>query len=158
MPDCAMSASRPRVLRETVLPPVLGPLMMSCRVSGGRTTVSGTGVLAASLLSSVRGAHAKFQERMTGGGEGELLREDRADAVEVDWRSGRGRSGIRPRRGCGAEVDRVGVLAERAGHGDENAMNLGLLFIEETDQLVVLLDGVEGFDEDGLRRRRTSRE
>ena len=29
MPDCAESAARPTVLSETVLPPVLGPLMTS---------------------------------------------------------------------------------------------------------------------------------
>jgi len=44
-----MIERRPRVLRDTVLPPVLGPLMMSCRVSGGRMMVSGTGVFGASL-------------------------------------------------------------------------------------------------------------
>jgi len=51
--------------------------------------------------------------------------------------------------GC-AEVDGGGVLAERAGHGDEDAVDLGLLFVEEADEFVVLLDGFEGFHEDGL--------
>ncbi len=44
----------------------------------------------------------------------------------------------------------VGVFAERASHGDEDAVNFGLFFVEEADELVVLLDGFEGFDEDGL--------
>ncbi len=47
-------------------------------------------------------------------------------------------------------MDRGGVFAEGAGHGDEDAVDLGLLFVEEADELVVLLDGFEGFDEDGL--------
>src|SRR5207302_5028603 len=42
----------------------------------------------------------------------------------------------------------------RAGHEDENAMNLGLLFIEEPNQLVVLLDGLKRFNKYGLSRRR----
>jgi hypothetical protein len=33
-PDCAISASRPTVFRVTVLPPVLGPVMMSWRRGG----------------------------------------------------------------------------------------------------------------------------
>ena len=33
---------------------------------------------------------------------------------------------------------------------DEDAMDFGLLFVEEADELVVLLDGFHGFDEDGL--------
>ena len=57
-------------------------------------------------------------------------------------------------RMAGAEVDRRGVLAESAGHGDEDAVDLGLFFVEEADELVVLLDGFEGFHEDGLAGRR----
>ena len=34
--------------------------------------------------------------------------------------------------------------------GDKDAVDLGLLFIEEADELVILLDGLEGLDEDGL--------
>ena len=44
MPACAISESRPSVFSETVLPPVLGPLTISCRVPGGSTMVSGTGL------------------------------------------------------------------------------------------------------------------
>ena len=58
------------------------------------------------------------------------------------------------RKDAGTEMDRCGVFAERVGHGDEDPVNLGLLFIEETNEFVVLLDGFEGFDEDGLAGRR----
>ena len=42
MPAWAMSARRPTVLRATVLPPVLGPVMMSSRLSPSSSTVMGT--------------------------------------------------------------------------------------------------------------------
>ena len=96
------------------------------------------------------GSHAEFEERMAGGGEGELLRKGGADAVEGDGEAGAGEVGFDLGEDAGAEVDRRGVFAEGAGHGDEDAVNLGLLFVEEADEFVVLLDGFEGFDEDGL--------
>jgi hypothetical protein len=42
------------------------------------------------------------------------------------------------------------VRADEARQGDEDAVDLGLLFFEEADELVVLLDGFEGLDVDGL--------
>ena len=62
------------------------------------------------------------------------------------------------REDAGAEVDRGGVLAKRAGHCDEDAVDLGLLFVEQADEFVVLLDGLERFDEDGLRRKKKNHE
>ena len=50
----------------------------------------------------------------------------------------------------GAELDCVGVLAECSRHGDEDAVDLRLFFVEEANKLVVLLDGFEGFHEYGL--------
>src|SRR5579864_3044723 len=41
-PACDMSANRPTVLSATVLPPVFGPLMMSCRASACSPRSSGT--------------------------------------------------------------------------------------------------------------------
>ena len=38
------------------------------------------------------------------------------------------------------------------GEGYKYAMNLGLLFFDEADQFVVLLDGFERLDENGLAR------
>ena len=87
---------------------------------------------------------------MAGGGEGQLLREDGADAVEGVGEAGAGEVGFDFGEDGGAEMDGGGVLAEGAGHGDEDAVDLGLFFVEEADEFVVLLDGFEGFDEDGL--------
>ena len=53
----------------------------------------------------------------------------------------------------GSEVYGGRVFAERARHDDENAMDLGLLFVEEANKFVVLLDGFERLDEYGLTRR-----
>ena len=47
-------------------------------------------------------------------------------------------------------MDRDGLLAESPRHGDENAMDLGLFLVEKAYELVVLLDGFQGLDEDGL--------
>ena len=49
------------------------------------------------------------------------------------------------------EALRVGT--DQAGKGDEDAMDFGLLFFNQADELVVLLDGFEGFDVDGLAGR-----
>jgi len=46
--------------------------------------------------------------------------------------------------------NRIGALAYVVGHFQEDAVNLGLLLVEQADQFVVLLDGFEGLDEDGL--------
>jgi hypothetical protein len=99
------------------------------------------------------GSHAKLEQRVTGGGEGELLREDGPDAVQCVGEAGAGHVGLDLGEDAGAEVDCGGLLAERAGHGDEDAVDLGLLLVEQADELVVLLDGFEGLDEDGLPGR-----
>ncbi len=112
--------------------------------------VRGTGIFGLVAGFERGGAHAEFEQRMTGGGEGQLLCEGRADAVEGDGETGAGEVRFDFGEDAGAEVDRGGVLAERVGHGYEDAVNLGLFFVEETDEFVVLLDGLEGFDEDGL--------
>ena len=42
--------------------------------------------------------------------------------------------------------DRVRVFSDVARHLQQDAMNLGLFFIQQADQFVVLLDGFEGLD------------
>src|ERR1700733_7103049 len=77
IPAWAINESRPRVLSETVLPPVLGPLMMSCFVPGGRMIVRGTGAFGSSPASravarmriSRRGWRAATKESCGGLGE-----------------------------------------------------------------------------------------
>ena len=50
----------------------------------------------------------------------------------------------------GGGQDRVGVFSDLARHLQQDAMDLGLLFIQQADQFVVLLDGFERLDKDGL--------
>ena len=50
--------------------------------------------------------------------------------------------------GCGQ--DGLSVLSDLARHLEENAMDLRLFFIQQTDEFVVLLDRFEGLDEDCL--------
>src|SRR6266702_3564826 len=45
-----------------------------------------------------------------------------------------------------------GLLAEAGGHFKEDALDFALLFFEEADEFVVLLDGFERLDKDGLAR------
>ena len=58
------------------------------------------------------------------------------------------------RKNARAEMDRRCVLAERARHRDEDAVDLRLLFVEQAHQLVVLLDRLERLHKDGLSGRR----
>src|SRR6266576_291659 len=91
---------------------------------------------------------------MPGGGERQLLREAGADAIQSGGEACPGEVGFDFGEDAGAEVDCRGVFAERTSHRNENSMNLGLLFIEQADELVVLLDGFKRFDEYGLSGRR----
>ena len=50
-------------------------------------------------------------------------------------------------------MDPERLLADRARHRDQDAVDLRLLFIEQPDELVVLLDGLDRFDKDGLPTR-----
>ena len=87
--------------------------------------------------------------------ETELLRRKMGRTqLRADGEASAGEVGFDFGEDAGAEVDRRGVFAECAGHGDEDAVNLGLFFIEQANEFIVLLDGFEGFDEDGLAGRR----
>ncbi len=46
--------------------------------------------------------------------------------------------------------DGLGLLAEAGRHFEEDAMDFALLVFEEANEFVVLLDGFEGLDENGL--------
>src|SRR6266481_7215455 len=50
----------------------------------------------------------------------------------------------------GSGQNRVGVFSNLARHLEEDAMNLGLFFIEQAHEFVVLLDGFERLDKGGL--------
>ena len=48
------------------------------------------------------------------------------------------------------DEDGLGLLAEAGGHFEQDAVNLALLVFEQADEFVVLLDGFQRLDEDGL--------
>src|SRR5215469_7202175 len=45
------------------------------------------------------------------------------------------------------------MLADAARHFEQDAVDLGLLFVEQAHQVVVLLDGLDRLDEDRLAAR-----
>ena len=65
-PDCAMRARRPRVLRATVLPPVLGPLMTRTGSPKPRRSDTGTGSRRPRTSSPSRSARSRHQQGMAG--------------------------------------------------------------------------------------------
>ncbi len=46
-----------------------------------------------------------------------------------------------------------GLLAQSSSHRNEDAVNFGLLLVEQADEFVVLFDRLEGFHEDSLSGR-----
>src|SRR5215470_5555397 len=56
------------------------------------------------------------------------------------------------KRFCGGE-NLFGVLADCPRHFEQDAVNLGLLFIKQSNQVVVLLDRLQWLDEHGLPAR-----
>ena len=86
-PAWAIMASSAVVLRVTVLPPVLGPLMMSWRCSAVSSRVSGT-----TLFGAPASAETLFEQRMAGGFEMQALSGvmDGRDAVVVAGKAGAG--------------------------------------------------------------------
>ena len=55
--------------------------------------------------------------------------------------------------GIGGAANRFGALADPAGHLEQNAMRLRLLFIEQTYQIVILLDRLNRLNKDSLPAR-----
>src|SRR2546425_848944 len=53
----------------------------------------------------------------------------------------------------GHSADCVGVFADEMGHLQQDAMNLSLLFLQQSHELVILLNGFQRLDKDGLPAR-----
>ena len=53
----------------------------------------------------------------------------------------------------GRSADCVGVFADETGHLQQDAMNLSLLFLQQSHELVILLNGFQRLDKDGLPAR-----
>ena len=156
-PACAISASRPVVLSATVLPPVLGPLMMSWRASGSSARVSGTGVARSAPAFEQR--MARSREARSSGWRAAL--QDASpdekcgpDAVEVVGEAGAGEVRFDLGEDRGAERGWRRPAAPMA-----RVMATRMRWISDCSsssrrtEFVVLLDGFERLDEDGLAGR-----
>src|SRR5208283_2589311 len=78
------------------------------------------------------------------------LGQSHRDAVVVFSEAGFGELEFQFGQDVGSHQNRVGIFSDLARHLQEYAMNLGLFFVEQADQFVVLLDGFERLDKDGL--------
>jgi hypothetical protein len=87
---------------------------------------------------------------MASGCERQLSPKRGADAVERDGKASSSEVGFDLGKDAGTEVDCCSVLTECVGHGNENPVDLGLFFVEEANKFVILLNGFEWFDKDGL--------
>ena len=98
-------------------------------------------------------AEMPFEQRMAGGFQAQPIRRNRrGHAIEAAGKAGAGLEAVNQRQDARAFDETVGAAAHLAGEGDKDAVNLGLLFFDEAHQLVVLLDGFQGLDVDGLPR------
>ena len=95
------------------------------------------------ILCGCRGflAHAEFEEGVAGGAELEGFAEGGEGAVEFGGEAGADEVGFDFGEDGGAcrECGRLG--GEGSGEGYEDAVDLGLLFVEEANEFVVLFDG-----------------
>ena len=146
-PACAIIASSPAVFSATVLPPVFGPLMISCRAAGSSPSVSGTmpPPLRCRRRSS-SGCRALLDQQLRRIITGEsrrsalvLLGEARPRLQRIDLGEYRGSRSERHRL--------AGYLAR---HLDEDAVHFCLLFVEQADEFVILIDRLERLDIYGL--------
>ncbi len=100
------------------------------------------------------GAKTAVEERMAGVFEAELrggvVADARRRAFVFLGEAGAGEEGIDFGEDGGPAENGGGELGELPGHVQEDAVNLGLFFFEEADEVVVELDGFEGLDVDGL--------
>src|SRR5438067_13524064 len=53
----------------------------------------------------------------------------------------------------GRNQNRIRMLADETGHLQQDAMNLSLLFLQQSHELVILLNGFQWLDKDGLPAR-----
>ena len=77
-------------------------------------------------------------------------REGGPETVKLLGEAGAGGERVEFGKTVSGSDEGVGMLADGAGHGDEDAVDLGLFFVEQAEELVVGLDGLHGLDEHGL--------
>ena len=76
--------------------------------------------------------------------------EDNRDAAIVFREAGFCKLQFQFRQDTGAGEDRIRIFSDTASHFQEDAVNLGLLFVQQANQFIVLLDGLQGLDENRL--------
>ena len=88
---------------------------------------------------------------MARGLQGKPLRRDGGrNAVVIASETGAGQQRVDKREYAGAFDKGMSVAADLAGEGDKDAVNFFLLFFEEADEFVVLLNGLKGLNVDSL--------
>ena len=94
-----------------------------------------------------------FKQRMAGCVESQQIgRNGRGHAVVIVGKASAGLEAIDQRQHARALPQAMGIAAHLASESDKDAMDLGLLFLDEADQFVVLFDGLERLDVNRLPR------
>ncbi len=97
------------------------------------------------------GAKTFFKQRMAGGLKVEAAGRDGGGyTLVVAGKAGAGLQGIYQGEYARAFHKGFGITADHVSEGDEDAVDFSLFLFEKADELVVLLDGFEGLDVDGL--------
>ncbi len=100
------------------------------------------------------GLEAFLEERMAGRFKTERVwTKDGRYTVEFAGEAGAGEKAVDQSEDASAVDEGWGEGGDLTRERDEDAVDFGLLFFDEADELVVLLDGFEGFDENCLARR-----
>ena len=104
--------------------------------------------------ATINGAQVLLEQRMAGGVKAKQIgRDGRGHAIVVAGEAGAGEKRIDEGEHTGTLDQRLSIAAHLTGERDKDAMDLGLFLFEEADEFVVLLDGFEGLDVDGLAGR-----
>ena len=156
-PACAIAANSPAVFSATVLPPVLGPAMISTRVGGVISTSTATGsvcvrVAGASSSASSRARTADISSgwRAAAQLERAVGRDERLDAAGHLREARPGLDGVELGGHLERALEIVGPRAEGVGELEQDAVDLGGLLLFELDDVVVDLDGAERLEEQAL--------
>ena len=110
--------------------------------------------LAGSFAFGRLGAHTQLQQRMARILQRQRLAKAGRRAFQIERKTCPDKVRFHLRQDARAERQRRGACGQRTRQHDQDAMNLGLLFIEQTHELVVLLDGFKRLDEHGRAARR----
>ena len=140
IPLCAIRALSPRVLRATVFPPVLGPVITRARLSGGRRTsigVTGRPVKRRPGCRALRSSIAPSEKI------------GRVHSYSTAKR-GASHGAVNLAQAIDTEIDLLGDFAYQRGEVGEDLANDRLFVADSAEQIVVELDGEQRLDEECL--------